>query len=276
MLFDFIVHIIHFLNLIFMKNLLLIVAFLCFIVNINSQVYADFETIIPSPNIVWGASDYGSTANPLQDAVNSSATVGYYTQSDQWCVYQFLAGESINLSGNNYKLYIDIYAPISGRIWLKLEDTVNNTGATIETYGEYTTASAWQTIEFDFSVPENGGDKDAVVNAIDIYFNHGDGVTLNQTWYWDNVTVGVSTDIDDDEVESANYKVFPNPAINEVTIDTDKQIETAVIYSMTGVKVLSVKVLDNKLDISTLSQGTYLLETTDIDGTTICNKLIKK
>ncbi len=259
-----------------MKKFSFILAFLCVVINVSSQVYADFETITPAANIVWGASDYGETANPSQDATNSSANVGYYTQSDQWCVYQFLAGETLNLAGNNYKLYIDIYAPISGRIWLKLEDTLNGSGATIETYGEYTTANAWQTIEFDFSVPENDGDKDAVVDAVDIYFNHGDGVTLGETWYWDNVVVGVSTDIESGDAADLSFSIFPNPASDMVTLESGSQIESVAIYSMTGVKVLTKSVLDNKLNISELPQGTYLLEATDIDGKTNCSKLIKK
>ena len=201
---------------------------------------------------------------------NGSANVAFYTQQEQWCVYHFCAGETIDLTGGNYKITMDVYCAIQGRVWLKLE-SCGGGGDAVETYADYTAANAWQTLTFDFSVPENGS-ADAVVSAFSIYFNHG--AVSADTWYWDNLTVGeVSTGIDESAMSSIN--IYPNPVEDELCFNAINSIAKISIYSITGSEVLSPTVESNKLDVSSLPKGTYILQITNSQGVVMSKKFVK-
>ena len=65
--------------------------------------------------------------------------------------------------------------------------------------------------------------------------------------------------------EKLNFTIFPNPANSELNITFDNQAEKLVsyeIYSLTGQKVdkKSFESLNNKINIESLANGTYLLK----------------
>nr|WP_321411946.1 T9SS type A sorting domain-containing protein [uncultured Carboxylicivirga sp.] len=255
-----------------MKNFILIIFLGCF-TSVSAQVYADFETVFPMEEnaIIWGASSNGVANNPSVDDVNSSANVAFYIQQEQWCVYHFCAGENIDLAGGNYKIYMDVYSAIQGRVWLKLE-SCGGGGDAIEAYAEYTSANKWQTLEFNFTVPENGN-RDALVSAFSIYFNHG--AVSADTWYWDNVEVGeVSTRIKGNKTNASI--IYPNPVADKLNVDLCSSIQSISIYSITGTKLESTNLIGNKLDVTALPKGTYILQIIDMDGETMSQKFVKK
>jgi len=79
-------------------------------------------------------------------------------------------------------------------------------------------------------------------------------------------TVGFYLDLTSATLASQNIKtpnnisVFPNPVKDILTI-TGGKIQSAEIYSITGQKIKSLKLDNNKADVSSLPKGTYLLQT---------------
>ncbi len=73
-----------------------------------------------------------------------------------------------------------------------------------------------------------------------------------------------------------NVSISPNPATNIVKINTPKTITQVEIYDVLG-RNTSVKKIDlNTIDISDLSTGTYIMNLTLNDASTISKKIIKQ
>ncbi len=67
------------------------------------------------------------------------------------------------------------------------------------------------------------------------------------------------------ELNGISIKVFPNPAANYMTVQVDGYLNfNATVYTIHGVKVLESK-NQNQLNVSSLSEGIYLLEIKDLD-----------
>ncbi|MFT4663458.1 MAG: plastocyanin [Polaribacter sp.] len=62
-------------------------------------------------------------------------------------------------------------------------------------------------------------------------------------------------------LEDLRIKVFPNPATNQLFINTDVALEELVVYNMLGQRVISKSVdqMENTLDIEKLTPGCYFL-----------------
>lgn len=76
------------------------------------------------------------------------------------------------------------------------------------------------------------------------------------------------------EVSKTKTSVFPNPTKGEINIRTDKKVKSSTISDISG-KVL-LKTDSQKVDISSLPKGTYLLQIDFGDGTTSTEKVIKE
>ena len=71
-----------------------------------------------------------------------------------------------------------------------------------------------------------------------------------------------------------NLNIFPNPAIDKITIDGAKAFSVKV-FTLEGKEIMNENVVDNVFDISRLSTGYYLLDIKSDQGTFI-KKIIKK
>jgi len=72
--------------------------------------------------------------------------------------------------------------------------------------------------------------------------------------------------------------VYPNPAQNELNITSKDfyNINKIEIFNSLGKRLISFSNYHNKIDISNLSTGLYLVNTYFIDGSIITKKLMKK
>lgn len=67
-------------------------------------------------------------------------------------------------------------------------------------------------------------------------------------------------------VESKEFSIYPVPAYDFITINSEKNIKDIKIYSILGAQILSVQNTNkNKIDLSALPAGTYVLQT-DVAG----------
>jgi hypothetical protein len=64
-----------------------------------------------------------------------------------------------------------------------------------------------------------------------------------------------------DDVFSSKISIYPNPANEFIQISTDETITGVEVYNLIGKKVISLSnLLENRLDVSNLSKGIYVLK----------------
>ncbi len=72
------------------------------------------------------------------------------------------------------------------------------------------------------------------------------------------------------------FEVFPNPASDYISIKSTKKISEVKIFDTSGKVVLSLSKVDQKINISELIKGTYILTAKNSDGILLKQKFIKK
>ncbi|MBB4806772.1 hypothetical protein HNP38_002068 [Chryseobacterium defluvii] len=76
------------------------------------------------------------------------------------------------------------------------------------------------------------------------------------------------------EVSKTRTNIFPNPTKGEINIRTDKKIKSSTLFDMAGKSLLKSNA--EKIDISSLPKGTYLMQIEFNDGTTSNEKIIRE
>ena len=74
----------------------------------------------------------------------------------------------------------------------------------------------------------------------------------------------------------SNFNVYPNPASDFITIESNIQdeISTVQVFDLLGKQVISRGIENNKLNVSNLSQGMYMLKINSVKGNSITKKII--
>ena len=75
------------------------------------------------------------------------------------------------------------------------------------------------------------------------------------------------TTITDTSIKSENVKIYPNPTKGELSISSEKNIESVRIFNFIGkeltnqIKIIGIKTPKVKLDLSSFPAGLFLLKT---------------
>lgn len=88
--------------------------------------------------------------------------------------------------------------------------------------------------------------------------------------FFDNISLVATATASTEDIFAANFSVYPNPAKNLINISSVKSIEKAEIFSSIGKRVVSTTSLkNNKIDVSSLAKGVYILKLVsgDVVGT---------
>lgn len=105
------------------------------------------------------------------------------------------------------------------------------------------------------------------------YFAPYDG--CNYTYFRVSAAAGVS----DVTTEAENVGLYPNPAVDNVTVSADASIESVEVYSVSGSLVLSAQFSGNETDedinVSDLTPGIYVVKVNTAAGA-VTERLIKK
>ncbi len=73
--------------------------------------------------------------------------------------------------------------------------------------------------------------------------------------------VNIMSSTDNEPVVSSDVRLFPNPAIDKVYVQTDEDLQSVIIRDVAGRKLLQQLVKDSKeIDVSNLGTGMYYLE----------------
>lgn len=96
--------------------------------------------------------------------------------------------------------------------------------------------------------------------------------------YMDNVSIRDAVSVT--KPEGKNYSIYPNPAEDEVYIDLNSEDDVTIeIYTITGQRVKELSYVQHgsrvKVDISSFSSGTYIVQVKTHDNTDTMQLLVK-
>ncbi len=87
-------------------------------------------------------------------------------------------------------------------------------------------------------------------------------------------SLGLSTSLK--HIEKENFiLVYPNPARDQLKVESKKPMKSFAIYSISGVALQSDIMLRDEVDISTLPEGTYIIKIDFKDGSRAAEKFVK-
>jgi Secretion system C-terminal sorting domain len=178
------------------------------------------------------------------------------------------------------KMSVRIWSPNAGiKVRLKIEDHTNS-AINCETEATVTTASKWQTLEFDFANKVAGTpDLDITKNydKATIFFNFGvaGSVAGLKTYYFDDVKF-ISV-LSTDKFDTSNILIYPNPIQNTLTIEANAEIQRVSVYNVLGQELISANPKSNTAILQTneLQKGMYIV-TTKINDNISSSKIVKE
>ena len=138
-------------------------------------------------------------------------------------------------------------------------------GTDIGVYYKNNTMSDW--------IAFNNGLPNVVVKELEIHYDEG---TISAATFgrgvWESPLNMLSTSVSNNE--KINFKIYPNPAQNEITITTSHQNINITIFTITGKKIIETNA--KKINTSNFSKGCYIIEIRNKNGFSIREKLIIK
>lgn len=122
----------------------------------------------------------------------------------------------------------------------------------------------------------NGGGHTWPGAFITIGITNQDINASEEIWhFFDRYTLNGLTNSTDEVTDVIDLKLFPNPASQQITIESESQIESILFYDLMGKQVLTIASLrGNTIDISELPKGIYFLEVYSSEGKAV-KKVVK-
>jgi hypothetical protein len=104
--------------------------------------------------------------------------------------------------------------------------------------------------------------------------------TIAGTYGWnfvDDFTITETTGIVDNMMDSPSVHLFPNPTATHVTVSSDKQIASVLVYDFTGklMRQIQANTFESTVDISDLPKGFYSFNITMNDRSQKTMKVVK-
>lgn len=180
---------------------------------------------------------------------------------------------------------VRVWSPDAGTpIRLKVEDSDDPTH-TCETETNTTVSKQWETLLFDFTNQAPGTELLSVglsmgwtYNMASIFFNFGtDGTTAGPaTYFFDDVAFG-SAPMTAPESPRLETAVYPNPSVNQWTVESAHRIDRVTVFNTQGQMVFEAAPARKKMTISNESwtPGVYFLQI-ESGGEQSHQRIIKK
>jgi hypothetical protein len=238
----------------------------------------DFETNVVDSDFtnVFGGF-FSVIPNPETNSDNPSSTVGQFIRSGgngaPWAQSKLGLTEFMDFPTlNAVSMKVFSNAPVGTILKLKVEGLVS--GAANEKNVETTVSGAWETYTWDFA----SGDP-AIYDGLVFMFGYAtpNNASASATYLIDDIQlVNTSTGVGLGKLlTSDEFKIYPNPANESVTISANNElIQSVILFDMFGNQVKNVQ-KDNKvvnINVSNLSKGIYVVEISTLNQ--IINKKV--
>lgn len=177
-------------------------------------------------------------------------------------LYQRVVGLTI---GNDYDFSIDSRSEAAGtpsEVYILNTEITTEAGINANGYTDTSVVTgmditndedAWVTNTFSFT---------ATTTEVVIYVRSQLSIDKNTEVFYDNISLVEAATASTNDVFASKFKVYPNPAREYISIQAkDVQISSVEMYSILGGKIsLNSKLENNRINISHLSSGMYLLK----------------
>lgn len=173
----------------------------------------------------------------------------------------------------------DIYAGTGSSIPSNLTTVADR--LYFQAFNEESGSELWKTDGTDFGTiltaeildgPESSSPTDIISIGNDLFFIAESNADGRQIFKFGYDLVQSSSDLRKD----ISVSVYPNPSIDYLFINSQSNITEIIIYDIAGALIRKESISnDNKIDISDLNPGVYLLKYA-IDGKEMINKIVKK
>jgi hypothetical protein len=156
---------------------------------------------------------------------------------------------------------------------IRLDDGSNN-GEVIDEYSLQLdeTTTTYTKYELTFTAPQA-----ALMLFVFSPERNASGAKTNNAVRIDNISIVEEAIASVEDFTQFNFKSYPNPASNNITMSATKNIEKVALFNLLGQKVLSAQPKSNKatINISMLNNGIYIIKTS-IEGIKGSYKFLKQ
>lgn len=249
----------------------------------GQNIPIDFED--PGNGADWTWTTFENNSNPALEiipnpdasGINTSSTVAKFTAlqaGNPWAGCETLHGAGIGtftIDASNSTIRIMVWKSVISDVGIKL--VTNSSWSKGELKVANTKINEWEQLTFDFStVDHEGMTYDQIVIFPDFDARESDNVIYFDEIYGDVATITATTN-----QKNIALKLFPNPANNNLTIQSNESIDSYKIYSLTGELVADEKTTGNttSVNIAQLPNGLYLMKATSKEQT-IIGRFIKE
>jgi hypothetical protein len=219
--------------------------------------------------------------NPAKDAVDTSAMVLKFRRSsagDVWAGFWSTLPEPLDMTTNKYIL-LKVWKSRISTVKFKIEGgTTNPTFFELESTSPQTKTNAWEQLVFYY--PDATGTYPTI--AVEPDFSDPVGLDADLVMYIDDIVssptpTGVPTGIK--QPESLNVSVFPNPVKSVLYFDNLKDVDRIVVSNMVGQQMLVNRNITGErtsVNVSSLTNGMYMVTVYDKNGNTAIRKIVKE
>lgn len=186
-------------------------------------------------------------------------------------IYQKVEGLTI---GNDYTFSVDSRSEAMGvpsEVFILNEEISTEVG--LENGAADSRVDAFLNITNDFNLDSsiftnNTLGFTATTTSVVVYIRALGATTEDNEVFYDNFSLVQDATASVDDVFASNLKIYPNPANEYITVESRNiKIKSLEIYSLLGQKMKSdLQLKNDKVDISDLSNGLYLLRVSAESG----------
>tara|TARA_Y100000991_G_scaffold212376_1_gene196340 strand:+ start:541 stop:1824 length:1284 start_codon:yes stop_codon:yes gene_type:complete len=231
----------------------------------------DLPVNFEDPNVYYFLTDFGGNgpSTILETIDGNYARVEKNPNAQTWAGVTIGTGtgflNDIPITNSNTKMFVHVYVSGTDQIEipvrLKIENSLDPTQS-VETETNTTVSGQWEIMEFDFSNESEGTaelNTNYIYDLASIFFNFGSPGSNDIVYYFDNVSFGSSLDTQENLLNS--LKIFPNPIYDYIYLNNSQELK-ALVFDLLGKEVIRES-FKEKLDISFLEKGTYIIILTD-------------
>jgi hypothetical protein len=236
-----------------------------------------FFLSVPGPKMIWQFGELG-----YDISIDSSGRTGrkpilwnYYSETNRKKLYDVcstllklkkqepvFSTTDFAISATNDLKYIELHGTD------KTAEIIGNFGVLSNTYTHTFTSSGYWYEYFT-------GDSINVTNN-QYTFNLAPGEYKLYTNKKITSTTWIRLPITEVQNDAANVTLYPNPVTTTLYFNTDQKIKQVQVVTMQGSTVLQQIPTANTIDVSNLKTGSYILQLTQSNGTTVSQSFIKR
>ena len=254
--------------------LLLITTVIVSITNAQQTIYSDdFETGYPADSEIQTTDNLWETVGtdftfPAKNVASSGAEdSNWYVRMERGGTgnYAYISRVDSLTAGETYEFKASVFPDAAGQKNAYILKVLDQDNTELAASANPPTGSTWEELSISYTATESKNYK----------------FRIQKTWGTqgasiDNFSIVCNTcaPLSIEDQKAFDFSVYPNPAKNEIKISTQVQLQNAKVYTLLGKTMLHVNYPSERLDVSSLHAGIYLMSLTSKEGAVVNKKII--